>query len=121
MNSADRDMLASFLDSSEDSSYAPRSGEIVGILKQMKDEMEADLADAKAAEEKAITQFNELVAAKNKEIEACTKAIEVKTARKGELAVKIAETENAIEDMKEQLEEDKKFLADLEKNCKTKA
>merc|ERR1719352_915498 len=104
MNSADRDALASFLDSSESSSYAPQSGEIVGILKQMKDEMEADFADAKAAEDKAITQYNELVAAKKKEIEACTKAIEAKTARVGEISVKIAETENAVEDMKEQLE-----------------
>merc|ERR1719446_800840 len=61
-----------------------------------------------------------LLQQKKKEIEACTKAIEVKTARVGEISVKIAETENAIEDMKEQLEEDKKFLADLDKNCKTK-
>jgi hypothetical protein len=39
MNSADRDLLAAFLDTSADSQYAPKSGEILGILKQMKDEM----------------------------------------------------------------------------------
>merc|ERR1719420_2534192 len=82
--------------------------------------MEADFADEKAAEEKAQTQFEELVAAKKKEIEALTKAIEKKTMRVGEISVNIAETENAVEDMKEQLAEDKKFLADMDKNCKKK-
>merc|ERR1711933_12536 len=59
-------------------------------------------------------------AAKKKEIDALTKAIESKTMRVGELAVKLAEIENEIEDLKEQLAEDKKFLADLEKNCEQK-
>merc|ERR1719324_443324 len=48
---ADRDLLASFL--SEGDNYAPKSGEILGILKQMKDEMEKDFAEAEAAETKA--------------------------------------------------------------------
>ena len=51
MNAADRDLLASFL--SEGENYAPKSGEIVGILKTMKDEMEKDYSDA-TAEEKSI-------------------------------------------------------------------
>merc|ERR1719399_2417643 len=118
MNSEDRDLLASFL--SEGSDYAPKSGEILGILKQLKDEMEKDIAEATAAEEKAIADFESLVAAKKKEIEALTAALESKTMRSGELGVKLAEVENEIEDMKEQLAEDKKFLADMEKNCEQK-
>merc|ERR1719498_1704726 len=92
MEPADRDALASFL--SEGSSYAPKSGEIVGILKTMKDEMEKDLADATAEENSAIQSFDSLVASKKKEIEALTKAIESKTMRVGELGVKIAQMEN---------------------------
>jgi len=115
---ADREMLASFL--SEGENYAPKSGEILGILKEMKDEMEKDFAEATEAEDKAIADFEELVAAKKKEIDALTKAIESKTMRVGELAVKLAEVENEIEDLKEQLAEDKKFLADLDKNCELK-
>merc|ERR1719238_371239 len=65
---ADRDLLASFL--SEGDNYAPKSGEILGILKQMKDEMEKDLSEATAAEEKSIADFESLVDAKKKEIEA---------------------------------------------------
>merc|ERR1712048_1343437 len=112
MSSVDREMLASFLSSK--TGYAPASGEIVGILKQMDDEMKADLASATANEEAAIKAFDGLVAAKTKEINALTKSIEAKTARVGEIAVKTAEMENDLEDTKEDLEESKKFLADLD-------
>merc|ERR1719399_1707838 len=115
---ADRDLLASFL--SEGDNYAPKSGEIVGILKTMKDEMEKDFADASSEESTAIADFDSLVAAKKKEIEALTKAIESKTGRIGELGVKLAEMENDLEDTKESLAEDQKFLADLDKNCELK-
>jgi septal ring factor EnvC (AmiA/AmiB activator) len=118
MSSVDREMLASFLSSK--SGYAPASGEIVGILKTMDDEMKADLASATANEEAAIKSFDGLVAAKTKEINALQKSIETKTARVGEIAVKTAEAENDLEDTKEDLEESKKFLADLDVNCENK-
>merc|ERR1712146_568800 len=40
--------------------------------------------------------------------------------RIGDLGVKLAEMENDLEDTKEGLAEDKKFLADLDKNCELK-
>jgi hypothetical protein len=52
MSNVDRQMLASFLSSRN--GYAPQSGEIVGILKTMEDEMNQNLADTTAAEEAAI-------------------------------------------------------------------
>jgi len=115
---ADRDLLASFL--SEGTNYAPKSGSIVGILKQLHDEMSKDFADATAAENSAIGSFDSLVASKKKEIDALTKAIESKTMRVGDLGVKLAEAENDLEDTKEGLAEDQKFLADLDKNCELK-
>merc|ERR1719199_623345 len=115
---ADRDLLASFL--SEGNGYAPASGQIVGILKTLKDEMEKDLSDATAEENSAQTSFEGLVASKKKEIEALTKAIQSKTQRIGELGVKIAQMENDLEDTQEGLAEDKKFLANLDKNCELK-
>merc|ERR1719238_1951713 len=110
--------LASFLSSK--SGYSPASGEIVGILKTMDDELKASLKDAEDAEAAAIQEFEGLVEAKTKEINALTESIETKTARVGEIAVKTAEQENDLEDTKEDLEESKKFLADLEVNCETK-
>jgi len=118
MSNVDRQMLASFLSSK--SSYAPASGEIVGILKTMQDEMNQNLADTTAAEESAIAAFEELKAAKTKEIDALTKSIEGKMTRIGEIAVKVAEMGNELEDTKEDLEESKKFLADLDVNCANK-
>merc|ERR1712113_558389 len=62
MSSADRDMLTAFL--SQGQGYAPQSGQIVGILKQMKDTMEKNLAEVLAAEEEAIKNYDALMAAK---------------------------------------------------------
>merc|ERR1719389_245756 len=115
---ADRDLLSAFL--SDGSSYAPQSGQITCILKTLKDEMEKDLADTTADENSAIASFDSLIASKKKEIEALTKAIESKTMRIGELGVKLAQMENDLEDTKEGLSEDKKFYADLDKNCALK-
>merc|ERR1719199_1469860 len=100
MNSVDRDMLASFLSQGSSAGYVPQSGEIIGILKQMKDEMEKDLADAKAAEAEAIANFESLVDAKTKEINAATKAIEDKLGRVADLGVEVAEMKNDLEDTK---------------------
>merc|ERR1719506_2495334 len=111
--------LVSFLSGS--SAYAPASGEIVGILKTMHDEMSADAAEEKAAEEAAIKAYDELMAAKTKEVNALSAAIEEKMTRVGELAVEIVQMKNDLGDTAEALIEDKKFLADMEKNCDKKA
>jgi len=115
---ADRDLLASFL--SEGGSYAPKSGEIVGILKTLHDEMKKDYADATSDENSAIASFEGLVDSKKKEIEALTKKIESQTARIGALGVKLAQQANDLEDTQEGLSEDQKFLANLDKNCAQK-
>merc|ERR1719463_973460 len=58
--------------------------------------------------------------AKTKEVEAHTQAIEKKTVLIGELGVDIANMKNDLTDSEAALIEDKKFLADLEKNCDAK-
>merc|ERR1719174_2989331 len=72
-----RSMLTEFLSTS--TGYAPASGEIVGILKQLLEDMEKENADATSEENSAQTEFDALVAAKEKEIQAATEAIEMKT------------------------------------------
>merc|ERR1719199_52737 len=96
------------------------SGEIIGILKQLKDEMAKDKAETIAAEEAAIKAYEELMAAKKKEIAALTKMIEDKLTRIAELQVEIATMKNDLTDSQEGLIADKKFLAVLDKNCATK-
>jgi len=83
MSDADRQDVLSFLSGSQASGYVPQSGEIVGILKQMQDEMDASYATAKEAEQSSIKIFEEMMVAKKKEIAAATKAIEEKLQRVG--------------------------------------
>jgi predicted nucleic acid-binding Zn-ribbon protein len=120
MSSVDRDVLSSFLSTGQSQEYAPQSGQIIGILKQMHDTMSADLADITATEEAAIKAFDSMAAAKEKEIAALTAEIEDKTARLGENGVKLVNLKEDLEDTEKALEEDKAFLADLDKNCATK-
>merc|ERR1719271_1892109 len=114
----DRQSAVAFLE--ENSDYAPQSGQIVGILKAMKDDMEAELKEAIEAEEKAVAGFADLKASKEKEIEMATEAIETKMARAGELAVSVVQSKDALEDANEEAADTTKFLATLEKDCATK-
>jgi len=100
--------------------YAPQSGQIVGILKQMEDEMAKALEDAETAEAEAIKAYDTLMAAKEKEVEALSAQIEEKLTRKGELGVELAGGVNELEDTEISLAEDEKFLAELGSGCATK-
>merc|ERR1719191_601634 len=116
----DRQTLVSFLSGGEGEGYAPKSSEILGILKQLKDEMEKDLEEETAQEASAAQTYEELVAAKKKEIETLSAGIETKLTRVGELGVNTAMMKNDLEDTKESLGEDIAFLGDLKKTCGTK-
>ena len=82
-------------------------------------DMEKELADITKTEDGAIADFESLVAAKEKEIAAATEAIEMKLEKNGEMAVKIVNLKNDLEDAQESLGEDQKFLAELKKGCST--
>merc|ERR1719281_5079 len=118
MDAADRRDALSFLDATGD--YEPASGQIVGILKAMKDDMEAELKEAIATEEKAIAGFNDLKSSKETEIEVATEAIETKTGRAGEIAVSVVQTKDSLEDTTDELADVEKFAAQLETECATK-
>merc|ERR1719359_871761 len=92
----DQEEVLSFLSGGSD--YAPQSGQITGILKTMDDEMTAALGDATATENTAIANYDELMAAKKKEVAALQKAIEAKMEKIGELGVSIAQMKNDLGD-----------------------
>jgi len=69
----DREDLLSFLSGSAD--YAPQSGQILGILKQMYDEMVQAAKDAENSEAEAIKTFEELMAAKKKKSRLCQRTL----------------------------------------------
>merc|ERR1719316_40218 len=110
----DQEEMASFLQGKMSSAG---TGEIVGILSQMGEEMAADLKEAEEAEASAIQDFEALDAAKAKEIAAATSAIEDKTERVGKVAVDIVNAKQELADTQEALEDDTSYLAELKKSC----
>jgi len=116
---SDQEQVAAFLSQSAD--YAPQSGEILGILKQMGDTMAASLSDATSTEGAAISAYKGLIAAKKKEVAALTATVESKTAQIGELGVSLVQMKEDLSDTQAALLQDKKFLSELETGCATKA
>merc|ERR1719316_365061 len=113
-----RDTLMSFLESG--STELGGSDTIIGIVEQMKETMEADLADAEKSEAESKAAYETLMTSKKSEIEAAGKAIETKTAREGTVAVEIVEGKADLEKTTKAVEEDTKFKANLKTNCATK-
>jgi len=98
-------------------SYSSQSGEIFGVLKQLQDEMKADLSQAQKTEAARAATFAELRAAKTSEIESGEKMAETK---EDELATTDNDNAEAKEDLGQteaQLSEDQKFLGNLNKMC----
>merc|ERR1719321_1910584 len=110
----DQEEMASFLQGKMSSAG---TGEIVGILSQMGEEMAADLKEAEEAEAAAVQDFEGLNAAKGKEIAAATSAIEDKTERVGKVAVDIVNAKQELADTQEALTDDTAYLAELKKSC----
>merc|ERR1719439_339532 len=119
---SDRDALSAFLSGGEgdDAGYAPASGEIVGILKQMLDTMIGQLKEVKGTEKDDITNFTLMLKAKLELVDTLTKAIEDKLMRLGELMVQLTQVKEDLDDTGKALVEDKKFLADMDDICAKK-
>merc|ERR1719316_1466315 len=120
ISAMEKNDITAFLENKEDSGYSPVSGQIVGILKNMKDEMEKTMKDTEVMEETSAKGFAELKAAKDKEVELASEAIEAKTKRVGELAVAIVQSVDGADDAAKEKANADKTLATLDETCKTK-
>merc|ERR1719428_75034 len=99
-------------------SYAPQSGEILGILKQMLEEFETDLSTAQKDEIAAQTQFEELKASILKELEP---VIAISSKKEGEKADTDADTDAAKkdkEDTEAELAANKAYLDKVREKCR---
>jgi len=83
--------------------------------------MSKDQVALLTAEEASETSYQDLSAAKTKEINVLTVRIEDKLTRVANLGIEIATMKNDLEDTVEALDEDKRFAMNLEKNCAGKA
>jgi len=98
-------------------SYAPQSGEIFGILKQMKETFEADLSDAQKQEMENQKAYEELKAAKEEEIAAGQAQLDTKSQELAATDEKLALAKEDIEDTKKSLSADQQFLMMLKEKC----
>jgi len=112
MSSLDRDALASFL-----SQGSGDTSQIIGILKQLKEDMQKSLAQITGEEQQSVKDFEALAAAKQKQIGANSVAVETRLRREGEVGVEIVSTKADLEDTKESLAEDKTILAGVMTKC----
>merc|ERR1719265_336143 len=109
-----RKVLSSMLQAAP---YAPASGEIFGILKQMKETFESDLSVSQKEELTNQAAYEELKTAKEGEISAGQGAIETKTQELANVDEKNAQAKEDIEDTRNSLSADEKFLMDLKSRC----
>jgi len=113
-----RKLLAAFLQQPAGyNSYNSRSGEIFGILKQMKETFESNLSAEQKEEMNAQAEFDELKSAKTREIAAAKEAILEKTSSLAETDEAHAHAKHDLKKTREALSADQKFLLDLNERC----
>merc|ERR1711953_584458 len=123
---AERRALASFVQSPEDyfdaaptfkQSYAPQSGEIFGILKQMKETFENNLSASQKEEMANQKAYEDLKKAKEDEIAAGQAQIDSKTQELADTDEKNAQAKQDVVDTKKSLGADEEFLMMLKEKC----
>merc|ERR1740115_256747 len=129
VNKANVGVLRTFLHSTETSasflaipgmqSYAPQSGQIFGILGQMKEDFEVNLSEAQEGEAKAKAEFESLKAAKEDELATGRKLIVSIDASIAETQENYAQEAKQLEDTQDQLAMDTEFLKNLKSKCAT--
>merc|ERR1719271_364432 len=102
-----------------DQSYAPQSGAIFGILKEMKEDFETRLAKSSKEEEQNVAAYEDLKAAKKAEIQAGKQQIETKSGEAATAGEKKASDKEDLTDTRATLAEDQKFLSDLQLRCQS--
>jgi len=102
---------------SSGSSYQPKSGAIFGILEQMKETFETNLAASQKEEQTNQRAYEDLKAAKEREIAAGQQQIDVKTQELASTDEKNAQAKEDLEDTRNTLSADEEFLIMLKEKC----
>jgi len=98
-------------------SYAPQSGEIFGILNQMKETFEGNLAQSQKDELADQDSYKALKEAKESEIKAGQTALEDKQLQLATAEKTLVQSKNDQEDTRTTLRADKDFLQELKLKC----
>jgi len=113
-----RDEDDSFVQQPPGQSYAPQSGEILGILKQMLEEFERDLATAQKDEIAGQTEFEELKASVMKELEPTIAICSQKESEKADTDDKNDAGKKDLEETEAELAANKDYLDKVREKCR---
>merc|ERR1719399_845342 len=116
-----RRSLESFLQAPFTGTYTSQSGEIVGILKNMRDTFKANLASARSAEKAAVEAHEKFMKIKEEEYDTMKAAYDEKQSKMGENDDQLAAAREELEQVKADLANDEEFLAKLLVMCAKKA
>jgi hypothetical protein len=99
-------------------SYAPASGQIFGILKQMKETFESNLSQSQKDELAAQDAFSQLKSAKISEIDATKRQVDNKKVELANTDEANAQAKEDLADTRNALSADQKFMLDLKEKCR---
>jgi len=123
---SERRAVASFIQSPQDyfdaeptfkQSYAPQSGAIFGILSQMKETFQTNLAASQKEEMANQKAYEDLKAAKEAEIAAGQDQVDTKTQELADADEKNSKAKEDLHDTKNSLSSDEEFLMMLKEKC----
>merc|ERR1719243_421263 len=98
-------------------SYNPASGEILGVLEQMKERFEQDLSAAQKEELEKSTAYEELKTATETELAASKKLWERKVQELADTGIKLAENKVDLDNTMVMLDISVKFMVGLKDKC----
>merc|ERR1719443_2357828 len=98
-------------------SYAPQSGAIFGILKQMKETFESNLSNSQKEEMQSQTAYDDLKSAKETEIKAGEDQSDTKTQELADTDETLAQAKQDLDDTRMSLDADQVFLMNMKETC----
>jgi polyhydroxyalkanoate synthesis regulator phasin len=99
--------------------YKSNSGEIMGILKQLKESFEANLESAQSGDMTNNADFEDLKKAKEAEIASTASSLDLKQKALGDASFKKANADEDLEETQNILAADVSYLAELKTTCAT--
>jgi chromosome segregation ATPase len=97
--------------------YAPQSGQVMGVLKQMKDAFEEDIPEIQKDEQSKLKAYSEMKGAKESELEELRNAVEAHTQEYAANKEANGDAKYDMKDTKAAMDADQRFMLELIEKC----
>jgi len=121
MSAQQRKVAMAFMQGPFTGTYTSQSGQIIGILKDMRDTFRQNLADAITTEENALKSYNKFTEVKEAASESMKKSFEAKQQELGDNDEELSSKKGALAEAEKQKASDEEFLDTLIPMCEKKA